>query len=310
MKHVRTTTSARYLGFLFACGAVGAATASGGDSVCDQTAMTIRRGAQRQAQADFAMRIAACLQSPHDFDECYEDAKAEFLDSIELFHEQYDARLEVCDLVGGGPYDPDLDEDEFSPDVDNPFLPLVVGRTLVYEKVSDEGTERIEFTALADTIDIDEVPCRVVHDVVTLDGVLIEDTFDWISQHEDGTVWYLGEIVQNFEEGVLDSIDGSWAAGKNEAEPGILMLPDPEPGDAYRQEFAIIDEAEDVAMVIAEDVTVTVPAGTFHDCVQTLEWTPIEPDVFEHKYYAAGVGLVLEVDVDTGERTELVRIIH
>ncbi len=278
--------------------------------MCDTTARTIKRGSQREAQADFAFQIAACLQAPNDYDECFKEALHEFQDAIELTHDQYDARLDVCDLVGGGPYDPDLDEDEFSPNVDNPYFPLVVGRTLVYEKTTDEGFEQIMFTTLADTIDIDDVPCRVVSDIVTLDGVLIEDTVDWISQHEDGTVWYLGEIAQNFEDGLLDNLDGSWAAGKNEAEPGILMLPDPEPGDAYRQEFAIVDDAEDVAMVIADDVTVTVPAGTFHDCVQTLDWTPIEPDVFEHKFYASGVGLVLEIDLETGERTELVRIIN
>ena len=49
-------------------------------------------------------------------------------------------------------------------------------------------------------------------------------------------------------------------------------------------------------------------AGTFPDCLQTEETTPLEPDAREQKYYAAGIGMVLAVNHE-GERTELVQII-
>jgi hypothetical protein len=39
-----------------------------------------------------------------------------------------------------------------------------------------------------------------------------------------------------------------------------------------------------------------------------MDFTPLEPEVFEYKYYAPGVGLILEVDPETGERVELVEM--
>ena len=42
------------------------------------------------------------------------------------------------------------------------------------------------------------------------------------------------------------------------------------------------------------------------DCVVTGEFTPVEPDTFQHKFYARGVGLFLEVDPESGSIVELV----
>ena len=40
------------------------------------------------------------------------------------------------------------------------------------------------------------------------------------------------------------------------------------------------------------------------------EWNPLEPDVVEDKYYAPGVGVVLEVKVEGGDgRVELIEFI-
>lgn len=43
-----------------------------------------------------------------------------------------------------------------------------------------------------------------------------------------------------------------------------------------------------------------------NDCVVTENFAPIEPDVLEHKYYAPGIGVFLEVDLETGDTNELV----
>ena len=43
-------------------------------------------------------------------------------------------------------------------------------------------------------------------------------------------------------------------------------------------------------------------------CLKTEETTPLEPDALEDKYYASGVGNVLTVDLQTGERIKLVKI--
>ena len=85
------------------------------------------------------------------------------------------------------------------------------------------------------------------------------------------------------------------------------MLADPQGGDYYRQEF-FLGDAEDMGEVISRgEEEVEVPYGDFDvDVVKTKDWTPIEPDVLEYKYYAPDVGLVLEENPESGERVELV----
>jgi len=140
------------------------------------------------------------------------------------------------------------------------------------------------------------VEATVVRDTASLDGVLIEDTYDWYAQDTAGNVWYFGEQVQNFERGKLSNTDGSWEAGVDGALPGIVMPAHPKTGDAYRQEY-YRGQAEDMAKIIATGEHVTVPAGTYADAVVTREWSPLEPEVIERKSYAPGFGVVLEDDV-------------
>jgi hypothetical protein len=86
------------------------------------------------------------------------------------------------------------------------------------------------------------------------------------------------------------------------------MKANPQVGDAYRQEF-YEDEAEDLAEVLSLNKSVSVPYGSFDNCLQTKEWTPLESDVVEEKYYASGIGVVLEVGVKgSSERVELIEI--
>ena len=85
------------------------------------------------------------------------------------------------------------------------------------------------------------------------------------------------------------------------------MKAHPAIGDFYRQEFSL-ENAEDFAETVGLAASVTVPAGTFHNCLKSKETTPLEIDLLEYKFYAPGVGNVLTVDARTGERVELVRI--
>ena len=101
---------------------------------------------------------------------------------------------------------------------------------------------------------------------------------------------------------------GSWTGGVNGAKPGIVMEANPLVGDIYRQEFSI-GISEDFGSVIALNQTVTVPMGTYNNCVETYDGSTLEPTTPEHKYFAKGVGNVLGIDVATGQRTELVQII-
>lgn len=49
----------------------------------------------------------------------------------------------------------------------------------------------------------------------------------------------------------------------------------------------------------------TVPFRSFEGLLVTQDWSPLEPNVVEEKFYAKGVGLILETTVRGGsERNE------
>lgn len=202
----------------------------------------------------------------------------------------------------------EFDPGSFVDEVTHPYFPLTPGATYTYVGTTDEGTETIVVEVLQQKKDILGVDATVVRDRAYVDGKLVEDTFDWFAQDETGNVWYLGEDSKEIEDGEVVSTEGSWEAGVDGAEAGIIMLADPEKGDRYAQEHAP-EVAEDMARVVSLDGSVTVPYGSFSSVLQTQEWTPLEPGHREYKYYAEGVGLVLESTKRTGgERIELVSI--
>jgi hypothetical protein len=191
----------------------------------------------------------------------------------------------------------------FVKEVTNPYLSFERGKIFTYEVELDEGTETTidEVTNLHKTVM--GVDVTVVHDQVFLNDELIEDTYDWYAQDEDGNVWYFGEDTKSFHDGQV-STEGSWEAGIN-GDPGIVMLAEPVKGAQYQQEDAP-DIAEDMGRVKSLSESVVIEYGAFDGCLQILEWTPLEPGVREYKYYKAGVGLVLETG--KGERLELIEI--
>ena len=143
---------------------------------------------------------------------------------------------------------------------------------------------------------------------MTIDGAVKEDTLDWFAQDKQGNVWYFGESTQEFEDGLPVSLEGSWRAGVDGALPGIVMKGNPAVTNLYRQEF-LLGSAEDMAKVLSTSATAVTPAASCRgNCVLTHEFTPIEPDLNERKYYAPNVGFILEIDQATGDRLELVDI--
>ena len=204
---------------------------------------------------------------------------------------------------------PGLDPGDFVSQVDNEFFPLKPGTTFFYKGTQDGVPTREEVYVTHETKQILGVTCTVVRARAFEDEVLVEDTFDWYAQDEDGNVWYFGEDTKELDpDGNVISTEGSWQAGVDGAQPGIIMEAHPRVGDRYRQENAP-DVAEDMAQVLSLDKSACVPYKCFDDLLLTKEWTPLERGVVEHKYYAEDVGFVLGVMVKGGdERIELVRV--
>lgn len=213
----------------------------------------------------------------------------------------------VIDVGDPADYAPVIEPAEFTSTVDNPYWPLAPGTRWVYEAEADGEVERIEVVVTDQAKTVMGVATVVVRDTVTVDGELVEDTFDWYAQDAAGNVWYMGEDSTEYEGGEAASKAGSWEGGVDGATPGVVMWADPQVERAYRQEF-YEGEAEDVAEVIRVGEQVTVPAGTFDSVVVTREWNPFEPDVVEEKSYAPGVGVVLERKVEGGD--EVVELIE
>lgn len=291
-----------------------AAPAAFARDACFQTTRLMRSSCNLEIQEELKEAQAVCenLSDTEEAIECKREARADKLDAFGECTVVAAARDDVCLALGDtGPYDPDLDPANFvSPDEaaanPNPYWPLIPGHTWVY----DDGEELITVTVTDETREIDDVETIVVRDIVVdEDGDLVESTDDYYAQDHEGNVWYFGETSQNFEDGFLTDLEGSFYSGEDGAKAGVLFFADPQLGPAYRQEF-FLGDAEDIAEVVALNVD---ESSEFTDCdgtcVQTLEYTPLEPDSMEFKFYKPGVGLILETKPDEDERLELIDFI-
>jgi hypothetical protein len=202
-----------------------------------------------------------------------------------------------------------IDPGNFVSVIDNEYFPLTPGTTFIYRGESDGVATREEVYVTYETKVILGVTCTVVHAQDFEEKVLVEDTFDWYAQDVDGNVWYFGEDTKELDEnGNVISTEGSWEAGVDGAEPGIIMEANPQVGDRYHQEF-YRGVAEDQAKVLELDASICVRYGCFDNVLVTKEWTRLEPGVVENKYYAPGIGFIYGVMVKGGDEfTELVRV--
>lgn len=191
-------------------------------------------------------------------------------------------------------------------DITNPYMPLKPGTTLVYRGTKEGQPTRDTFVITHDTKVVDGVTTRVIHDTLFTNGVRSEFTDDWFAQDDAGNVWYFGEATT--EVGPPVSHEGSWEAGKKGAHPGIVMEAHPKVGDTYQQEFAP-GVAQDMATVLSLNQSITVPFGHFTHVLETKDFSPLEPGVVEHKFFAPGIGEIKAVMVQGGsEEQHLVSI--
>jgi hypothetical protein len=190
--------------------------------------------------------------------------------------------------------------------IDNPWFPLKPGATFIYKGVKDGQGGRDVVTVTNRTTRIRGVRCTAVDDRLYLHGRLAERTTDWYAQDARGNVWYFGEATAELDKsGRVTSREGSWRAGVDGAQPGILMPAHPKVGQSFRQEY-YKGHAEDHFAVVSVSASVVVPYTASAHALLTKEWTPLEPDTLDHKVYVRGVGLVREETIKGGdERWEL-----
>lgn len=203
-----------------------------------------------------------------------------------------------------------LDPAQFTTEIDNPYWPMIPGTRWTYRETDGEGN--VQEVTVVVTNETKEtaigVTARVVRDTVTEDGQIVEDTFDWYAQDQEGNIWYLGEDTAEFEDGEIASREGSFEAGVDGALPGIIIPADPQPGMQYRQEY-LEGEAEDNGAVLSITEMAEVPFGQFTDALLTKDTNALEPDVLEYKLYAKDVGPVLTLSVSGGAgREELLNV--
>ena len=214
----------------------------------------------------------------------------------------------ACPVLPQGSEPVTLDPADMVAVVDNPLLPFIPGSRWIYRETDIQGNAvRVEVAVTQRTREIIGIQATVVHDVVSDHGELVENTFDWYAQDVCGNVWYLGENTKEYENGQVVSREGSWEAGVDGAQPGVVMPGDPKVGLSYRQEY-FAGEAEDRAEILSLDQQAQVPFSHFRNVLLTADTTPLHRRVLEYKFYAEGVGTVLAIGISGGnDREELIR---
>jgi hypothetical protein len=191
--------------------------------------------------------------------------------------------------------------------VDQPLFPLPLGRRLIYHG-SEDGEPETVITDVPATARPSSVPGRRRPDRVFLRELREDLRLVRAGRGRKRLVLRRGH--QGVQNGKVVSTAKPFEAGKNRAKAGIIMRAHPKVGQVTPQEFAP-GVAEDKARVVSLDVTVSVPFGTFHHCLKDEEFTALEPDALENKFYCPRVGIVRERDVRGGTvRTALTKIVQ
>ncbi len=297
---------------------------------CEKSARLMARSCSAETTEELTATLAACngISDREERDECKSEAREEKRNAADDCSDQQEARLDACDLLGETFYDDPLVNESISfvdPDdigegdiyANNPYVILQQGHTHVLA-----SEEEIVVVYVTEEIrEIQGVPCRVVADVVVeqeydeeedeWEYTPIEVTDDWFAQDVDSNVYYCGEVAQNFEDGVLRDLDGSFESGLDLAKGGLLTSAMPSVGDIHRGEY-LLGEAEDiVAYLSVDDAMPSEEEGGENKvfpcdggCLKTFDFSPLEPESTEYKYYLPGVGFVLAVSMEDGEIEE------
>ncbi len=179
----------------------------------------------------------------------------------------------------------------------NPFFILEPNYQLVLAGGEAGEAAEVTITVLNETREVNGTETRAIEERETIGGELVEISRNFFAICEEtNSVFYFGEEVDDYENGNLVSHEGAWLAGEDANRAGVIMPGTILLGARYYQEIAP-NVALDRAEIIDVGEEIQTPAGGFTDTLITRETNPIEPDVAELKYYAAGIGLIQEEDL-------------
>ena len=181
--------------------------------------------------------------------------------------------------------------------INNPFLPLATLKQDILEGREDGVTVRVERTAKPEIHKTFKVGKQTVDSFVVEDrefenGQLAEVATDYFAQADDGTVYYMGEDVDEYKDGQVVNHEGAWMFGKDTRKLTPLMPGSPKVGDKFRSEDVSKELFEDDE-VLSLSETVTVPYGSFDNCLKIKETLP--DGKIEFKYFTKEVGCIREV---------------
>jgi hypothetical protein len=184
--------------------------------------------------------------------------------------------------------------------IDNPYLPLTKFSRCEL-RGQEEGTRaRVVRRLLDRTMPFEfggrTVRAIVIEDRAFEDGELVERTLDYFAQSDDGTVYYVGEDVDNYRNGRVVNHEGSWMYGRDKAKLGVAMPAGPRVGDRWRFEDVpgITVESDRVVSKLAR---VRVRGKIYRDVIRVRERIHPQKEI-EYKLYARGTGLISELPPD------------
>ena len=193
---------------------------------------------------------------------------------------------------------PDFEAAKFSNPIkiDNKYFPMTPGSQSVFEGITEEGGREIPhsiiFTVTDLTKEIMGVNTVVAYIEDYSDGQLVEAEIAFYAQADDGTVWFMGEHPEVYEDGVMVEAP-TWIPGLKGSQAGIVMKANPQMNvPSYGQGWGPAVNWTDRGRVVGMGEQTCVPVACYEDVLVTEEFNQSEPDAFQVKYYAPGVGNV------------------
>jgi hypothetical protein len=197
-------------------------------------------------------------------------------------------------------YAPQVKTANFVKAINNPYFPLTPGTSSLFSGTNDTGKLIEQITVTKKTRKIMNVTCVEVERTLTVNDKLANTSINWYAQDKQGNVWFFGAAVKVYNPaGKVTSTAGTWLAGSNGAQPGIVMQAVPGANLTYRQDY-FKGHVEDMAQVLSLTESVTGTSGSYTDVLEIKEWSALQPNLVVNKWYAKGVGLIMSKVVQGG----------